>query len=479
MSDPYAFLKQRDTSPFKGLENIMLAFMSGPSPLDRQKFELDRQNMESQMDYRRALMGQAATAAELNRQKLNAPKQIADIFGTYGNMNPLGDDVGPPRPQEAIRRNVQQSMPDLASALAATGDLDKLGATIRPYLSLYGDDNDMRRSQAAAGSPLSETQERALAFRDLAPNMRSIAVGPTETETKGSELAALFAQPGGLSRPERMAVLGAEPAAPPKGVNVRLPDGTMGISFDGGRTVNGQAAPDGSLIMGVNVEDTADGMSGFGTAPANKIQTQLIGLQKAGQTLTRYRQLMEGMSGDDFGILGNLRAMGQDVADQFEGIANVALQKADSPEVAEKITALTNQIFDPRLPNKEVLRSMLIADLATRFSGGGRIAAHHLERAESIVGTNWSGKRTVGAKLDEIQRSLEAEYQAYRRMTKEGLESFTPTLFEGAPVEAQSPTGSITDTIGGFVKDLTKVPVGQATQKKQRIRFDAQGNIIE
>lgn len=479
MADPYAFLKQRNTSPTQGIENLMMAFMSGPSPLDRQKFELDRQNTESNMEYRRALMGQAQAQADVARQKLNAPNMIADVFRSYGNMDPDPGMVGPPTQQGAISRNVRNAMPDLARATAAAGDVSKMGDVIRTYMSMYGTEDEGRRSLAAAGSPQTLTQAQAQAFNKLPSSAQATAVGPTRTQFEGSTLADLFAQDGALSREEKMAALKAEPAqVTPR--NILGADGKpLGISYDGGRTVNGQPVPPGAVVANATVQDTAEGFKGIGTAPANKVQTQLIGLQKAASTVNRYRDLLGNMSGDDFGVLGKLKGMGQDAIDQFEGVASLALSKGfEDEETAQQITELTNRMFNDALPAREVLRSMLIADLAARFSGDGRIAAHHLDRAAAIVGTDWSGKRTIDSKLDEIQRSMEAEYQAYMRLADEGMGGLPANLFDQAP--ALPSEGGITGTIRGAVDNLTRVPQPTAPAGgKTRIRFDSQGNMIE
>lgn len=486
MADPYAFLKQRNTSPTQGIENLMMAFMSGPSPLDRQKFELDRQNTESNMEYRRALMGQAQAQADVARQKLNAPQSIADAMAKMiqqGNspVPPTGAPPGPVMPGNPanVAQAFQQNFPAILQASAAGGFQHQIGDIMRPYLASLGDDNMVRMAQNMAGTPMSETQEKAIAFRDLDPALQATAVGPTRTQFEGSTLADLFSQDGALSREEKMAALKAEPAqVTPR--NILGADGKpLGISYDGGRTVNGQPVPPGAVVANATVQDTAEGFKGIGTAPANKVQTQLIGLQKAASTVNRYRDLLGNMSGDDFGVLGKLKGMGQDAIDQFEGVASLALSKGfEDEETAQQITELTNRMFNDALPAREVLRSMLIADLAARFSGDGRIAAHHLDRAAAIVGTDWSGKRTIDSKLDEIQRSMEAEYQAYMRLADEGMGGLPANLFDQAP--APPSEGGITGTIRGAVDNLTRVPQPTAPAGgKTRIRFDSQGNMIE
>lgn len=196
----------------------------------------------------------------------------------------------------------------------------------------------------------------------------------SETEVKGTIAGSRFDDMDDMS-PAQKAYLGADGSSKsgtPR--NYRSPDGRTYITYDGVTDAQtGQPLPTGGYMA--NVEGGAEE-----TGLTNSVNTDLQSDVASGDRFMRVSNKLLELTNDPtlFGLLGNVRAKGQEAA-QMVGALNAlfaddggvaaAMQEARADLNAQGLGALIPEIYNPDLPRVQMLGGLMLYLGASALAG--------------------------------------------------------------------------------------------------------------
>jgi len=433
------------------LSNLAKAFFSGPS-----RYEIDALRARQDAHGATALKSRAEQAA-LERTA-GAQQGIADIFAQLPAAAaqaraPVIDPgvAGPARGvaasgaedvRDMARMFVDTAPSRMASMAAAGGVKPEVPADLfRFYQANSGADTDsLARAMLGAGGGetqvkgamslalgpedqrihllgqpghgLNETQAKAAEFQGLDPRLRAVAVGPTETQAKGTFAVENFGDMSAMPDAERRymgADAGSSSATPRNYVTV---DGQRGMTLDGlTDSATGEKIPPQSQVY---------------TNVANKTpQSVRSGLLNAKIARKRFGSLMKftrDAAADplNFGVPGFVKGVLQDTNALLDGVSTAMGYPDTSKAVnAARRHVLTEQInpellpgiFDPALPALQTSADLLVYAAASAFAGqdGRALSDTDVENFKGLVGDPQSllmNQAKFLAKLDTLDSIL-------------------------------------------------------------------------
>jgi hypothetical protein len=293
-----------------------------------------------------------------------------------------------------------------------------------------------------------ETTARAGAFNALDPDMQSFAVGPTETEFRGTTLANEFANLADMG-PEQQNYFGLQEDRTPR--NYLAPDGTTGWTLDSTTDrATGEPIPAGSNIHTSNLQP--DNPGGLRPNVVGKLQESQLALADFQTTTNRLRKVA-GSDPSLFGATGNLKRFGQALAQQGSALSG-AFDDARFAEVGADLerAGVAPQFFDPNLNIVDKLATMAAYQAAAVAGQTGQgLSNKDFDKFRGMIGdpTAWlSDQQSFITGLDAME-ALVLDMAENRRRFLEGGPAATQE--DPGVADAMTPPG---DTGGNPVYDI-------------------------
>jgi hypothetical protein len=291
---------------------------------------------------------------------------------------------------------------------------------------------------AALGQPAygpSETQARGDAFGNLPGSAQSFAVGPTETEFRGTTLANEFANLADMG-PEQQNYFGLQEDRTPR--NYSAPDGAVGVTLDGTTdSATGEPIPAGSQISTSQLQ--TDNPNNLRPNVVGKLQESQLALADFQTTTNRLRKVA-GSDPSLFGATGNLKRFGQALAQQGSALSG-AFDDARFAEVGADLerAGVAPQFFDPNLNIVDKLATMAAYQAAAVAGQTGQgLSNKDFDKFRGMIGdpTAWlSDQQSFITGLDAME-ALVLDMAENRRRFLEG----GPAATQGDPGVADAPT---------------------------------------
>jgi hypothetical protein len=271
-----------------------------------------------------------------------------------------------------------------------------------------------------------ETTARGAAFNALDPRMQDFAVGPTETEFRGTTLAEEFSNLGDMG-PEQQNYFGLQEERTPR--NYSAPDGSVGVTLDGTRdAATGAPIPAGAQVSTSQLQ--TDNPNNLRPNVVGNLQESQIALADFQTTMGHLREIAQDPS--LFGMVGNVRRFGQGLIQQ--GSAGAALLGADRfSEVAADLqrAGVAPEFFDPNLNDIDKVATLAAYQAAGALAAqtGRGLSDNDFRKFRTILGdpTAWlSDRQSFLAGLDRVE-SLAMDMSANRaKALGQGAPDATP-----------------------------------------------------
>jgi hypothetical protein len=233
--------------------------------------------------------------------------------------------------------------------------------------------------------------------------MQSFAVGPTETEFRGTTLAEEFADLADMD-PLQQSYFGLEEDRTPR--NYSAPDGAVGVTLDGTTdSATGAPIPAGSQVSTSQLQ--TDNPNNLRPNVVGNLQESQIALADFQTTMKHLRDIAQDPS--LFGMTGNVRRLGQGLIQQ--GSAGAALLGADRfGEVATDLqrAGVAPEFFDPNLNDIDKVATLAAYQAAAALAQqtGRGLSDNDFRKFRTILGdpTAWlSDQQSFLAGLDRVE----------------------------------------------------------------------------
>lgn len=449
------------------IKNLASAYMSGPTPLEqdvlRQRAAYDRQRTQALQDAANAQTQLGTLVGEVANYK-PAP-------AVYADEDPLPFTPAGPAPAEFIRsRAGDMTRHGLAAGFDPQGLAQMM---LQMQANFGGGEEDMRRGLVGAGhmpnadfaattaradevsarnagevqanelakiaaTPLTLSQTQGKEFTTLPGRMRQLAVGPTETQTKGTLLGEEFQRLGNLT-PQQQEVLGAR-VAPTAGQQTRDSVTLIGPqgervpgSFDRAdgsyRFGDGTAVPAGWKAYKLPQPQGSDAELGLTTKTRGDLEGSNIAFQDFQSTMKMLRDVA---SSDPtlFGAAGNVRRAGQAASQQLNALGQAfgadTLDGAFGNAAAQlQAAGVAPQYFDPNLTDIGKLATLAAYQAAATLASqeGRGLSDKDFEKFRGIIGdpTDWlASQPQFLAGLDRMETLAGQMNQTRQNMLRPG-----------------------------------------------------------
>lgn len=292
---------------------------------------------------------------------------------------------------------------------------------------------------------------------DLQPNDQAVITN--------AEQQALTARGADLTPEQELAYIGAEPKNVQQADRYVAPDGAVIPSIDGltdART--GAPLPDGSLKTSVLSPDRASS-GALDPTNARNVEAQVIGLNQFKGDIAAAREIA--VDPTLFGLVGQARRMGQNLAQQFQQFSQTMPQQAQAIQAANNsmlaeissvppeqdpqglIDRFFQQEYDPSLSAIEVYAQLLPYSAASAIAQqtGRGLSDQDVKRFQRVVGdptSLWSTQQGFLAKLDAVEAIVDRRIAGASAVLSGGADASvpapaaTPNAQPTAP--AQTPT---------------------------------------
>lgn len=428
------------------MQNLVSAFFTQPTAKDR-----------AAVDYYDARTQKALSDAQLNAQKMRAPRTIAQSMRAAYAPQPEAPRPDPefegPMPAVPRETMVRNQLPNIASSLSAMGKPGDIGdlfltlmanapgssddASARAFVgsgkaigendafSLGGRDavaerntlNDIREQQA---EPINTSAGGITTLAPGDPRGDGTIYGPaTESTMSGDILRAIMA--GEEVDPRAVAAVGGDGSSrTPR--NYRTPEGTVGTTLDGVTdAATGQRLPGGTTVSTSQLDTELTNATESDLQAADIQQRRFVSLVDQVRSVARDPANF-GFPGFVKGTLQDLTALADGVADSmgYSGFQSAVTDARSSLMRSPDVSAETvSSFFDPDLPALQSLANLLAYQAAATLAGqeGRSVSDRDVKMFQNIVGdpqSFFTSQEKFLSKLSTLEETLMGQRQADR-----------------------------------------------------------------
>jgi len=427
----------------QSLNNLAAAFFSGPTPNELALSNARVRAMDASADHSRAktnaLQGKAKASSDLG-----ALFQTMLTGATPEDTAPSPGFVGP-MPQMKRDDYIRSRAGDMyTNGLQAGLNPKDIGQTM---FQLHQMSPDVSRDTAMNAFPgvLTETQQRGLAFGDLAPDLQAMSVGPSKEEVVGSLLADSFNGLDYMNDAQQKA-LGAyvAPTASDRPVSVS-PGATLVDPTTGGIVYEAPPKPAKQTLKII-----PDGASSTGYRYGDPMDPSVRGAEAPDPKRVGDRHIPGNIATAMNENMAAVRKI-EDAESAYASYANASGGGSPSGIVKGLTPDIMLQRVDPEGVNARALAAD-IGSLKIHDRSGAAVTAAEFPRLRPFIPGQYDDDATILKKLANFKREYLAVLQDQATMfsSEQGYishPSLSPFLTERA-----APAGSSNADEGGAVK---------------------------